>query len=47
MCCSITYKDGPRTIVIHGFDNVYSAVHHANSNGIENYNLEVNSNENA
>lgn len=41
MCCSLTYKEGPRTIVVNGFPNVYSAVHHANSNGIDNYLLKV------
>lgn len=41
MCCSLTYKEGPRTIVINGFATVRSAVHHANSNGIDNYDLRV------
>ena len=41
MCCSLQYKDGPRTVEVRGFPNVYSAVHHANEKGIENYFLKV------
>lgn len=41
MCCSLQYKEGPRTIIVQGFPNVYSAVRHANSNGIDNYDLRV------
>lgn len=41
MCCSLQYKEGLRTILVQGFPNVYSAVHHANSKGIDNYLLKV------
>ena len=41
MCCSLQYKEGPRTIVINGFPNVSSAAKHAENNGIENYFLKV------
>lgn len=41
MCCSLTYKDGPRTIVIEGFPNVSQAVAHANNKEIDSFWLEV------
>jgi len=41
MCCSLHYKDGPRTIVINGFQNVRAAAKHAEDNCIDNYFLKV------
>ena len=41
MCCSLTYKDGPRTIVLNGFDSVADAAKHAERNCINNYMLRV------
>ena len=41
MCCSLEYKEGPRTIVINGFDNITQAVRHAKSNAINNFLLTV------
>ena len=41
MCCSLTYKEGPRTIVINGFPTVRAAAKHAESNCIDNYLLKV------
>jgi len=41
MSCSITHKEGPRTIVINGFQNVYSAIRYVNAKGIDNYDLKV------
>ena len=41
MCCSLSYKEGPRTIIINGFNNVNTAVKHAEERNIENYFLKV------
>ena len=41
MCCSLTYKEGPRTIVINGFNDVQSAAKHAEDREINRYFLKV------
>ena len=41
MCCSLTYKEGPRTIVINGFPTVRAATKHAENNCIDSYLLKV------
>lgn len=41
MCCSLTYKEGPRTIVIAGFPTINAAVKHIESKGIDTYDLTV------
>lgn len=41
MCCSLQYKEGPRTIVINGFNTVKDAVKHAENNEVYNYFLKV------
>lgn len=41
MCCSLTYKDGPRTIVIDGFPTVAKAAKHAEEKDLHNYILRV------
>ena len=41
MCCSLQYKEGPRTIVVQGFNSVREAVKHTEDNGIGNYFLKV------
>ena len=41
MCCSLTYKEGPRTIVIEGFPTVKAAVAHIEDKGIDTYALKV------
>lgn len=41
MCCSLQYKEGPRTIVINGFPSVRAAVRHVKEKGLDNYFLKV------
>lgn len=41
MCCSLTYKEGPRTIVIDGFPTVKAAAKHAEEKCLNNYMLRV------
>lgn len=41
MCCSLEYKEGPRTIVINGFYSVNQALKHAEDNKIDNFLLTV------
>ena len=41
MCCSLQYREGPRTIVIEGFPTVRAAAKHAEDNCISSYFLKV------
>lgn len=44
MCCSLQYKEGPRTIEINGFNTVNEAVKHAKENYINEFLLKVEDN---
>lgn len=41
MCCSLQYKEGPRTVIINGFNNIAQAVRHAQENDINTFLLTV------
>lgn len=41
MACSLTYREGPKTIVIKGFPTVLAACKHARNKSLNSYLLKV------